>query len=143
MKKLTSKQKKFVFEYLKHLDGEKAAKAAGYKGKDLKLIADTLLTKDIVICELNRQLNCQIKSLRIQKGYVIKKLLQIAEFSLVEEDILDKEGNITGKKKLRDTSAALKAIDGLCKYLFLSKEEDNSRLEAKIITVSNLNDKKI
>ena len=79
--------------------------------------------------------------MRIQKGYVIKKLLQIAEFSLEEEDILDKEGNITGKKKLRDTSAALKALDSLCKYLF--SREDSSQLEAKIITISNLNDKKI
>ena len=78
----------------------------------------------------------------ISKGYVVKKLLQIAEFSLAEEDILDKEGHPTGKKKLRDTSAALKALDSLCKYVFL-KEEENGYLQAKVITISNLNDKKI
>ena len=75
-----------------------AAKKSGYKASDLKSIADKLLSNDNIIKELNRQLYKQINSLRIQKGYVIKKLLQIAEFSLEEEDILDKEGNISKTK---------------------------------------------
>lgn len=142
MEKLTLQQKKFISEYLKNLDGEDAARKAGYKDGNLKRRAEILLSKDSIIRELNRQLNSQLKTLHIQKGYVVKKLLQIAEFSLEEEDILDKEGNPTGKKKLRDTSAALKALDSLCKYVFL-KEEDNRQLQAKIITISNLNDKNI
>lgn len=142
MNKITQQQKKFIQEYLKTLDGELAAKKAGYKGNDLKKVSERLLSSENIIKELNGELYRQINSLRIQKGYVIKKLLQIAEFSLEEEDILDKEGNITGKKKLRDTSAALKALDSLCKYLF-SKEDNSQQLEAKIITISNLNDKKI
>ena len=101
-----------------------------------------MLSRDYIIRELNRQLSNQIKTLHVQRGYVVKKLLQIAEFSLAEEDVLDKEGNPTGKKKLRDTSAALKALDSLCKYLF-QKDDLNPDLEAKIITISNLNDKKI
>lgn len=142
MKKLTIQQKKFVTEYLKNLDGELAAKNAGYKSKNLKSVSEDLLSRDYIIRELNRQLNNQIKTLHVQRGYVVKKLLQIAEFSLAEEDVLDKEGNPTGKKKLRDTSAALKALDSLCKYLF-QKDDVNTDLEAKIITISNLNDKKI
>lgn len=142
MNKITPQQKKFVTEYLKNLDGEIAAKNAGYKEKNLKQTADSLLNKEVIIRELNKQLNNQIKTLRIQKGYVVKKLLEIAEFSLEEEDILDKEGNITGKKKLRDTSCALKALDSLCKYLF-NKDSSDSQFEAKIITISNLDDKKI
>ena len=79
------------------------------------------------------------------KGYVIKKLLEIAEFSLEREDILDKDGNITGKKKLRDASAGLKALESLCKYLgfTVSKDENTDYKEAKIITISNLDDEKI
>lgn len=142
MKKITLQQKKFVSEYLKYLDGEKAAKNAGYKEKNLKNTANLLLSKDSIICELNTQLNNQIQSLRVQRGYVVQKLLQIAEFSLQEEDILDKEGNLTGKKKLRDTAAALKAIDCLCKYIF-QKDDDNVHPEVKVITISNLNEKKI
>ena len=82
--------------------------------------------------------------MRINKGYVIHKLLQIAEFSLEEEDILDKDGGYTGKKKLRDTSAGLKALESLCKYLgFSAKQEEESGISPQIITISNLDDKKI
>ena len=145
MKNLTKQQKKFVTEYIKTLNGELSAKNAGYKSKDLKETAATLLSEDLVIKEIKFQLNNQINSLRVNKGYVIQKLLQIAEFSLEEEDILDKEGCITGKKKLRDTSAGLKALESLCKYLGFnnSNQEDDEYKSAKIITISNLDDSKI
>lgn len=144
MNKLTQQQKNFVTEYIKSLDGELSAKKAGYKAKDLKVVSNRLLSTDGIIQEINTQLQKQIFSLRVNKGYVIRKLLQIAEFSLEEEDILDKEGCPTGKKKLRDTSAGLKALESLCKYLgFNSVKEDDDYRPAKIITISNLDDKKI
>ena len=87
MGQLTLQQKKFVTEYIKCLDGEVSAKKAGYKSKDLKEVANNLLSKDFVINEIKLQLKRQITSLRVNKGYVIQKLLQIAEFSLEEEDI--------------------------------------------------------
>ena len=142
MKQLTPQQKKFVTEYIKCLDGEISARKAGYKSKDLKEISNNLLSKDFVINEIKLQLKKQISSLCVNKGYVIQKLLQIAEFSLEEEDILDKEGFPTGKKKLRDTSAGLKALESLCKYLGFQKEDEDYN-EAKIITISNLDDSKI
>lgn len=144
MKQLTSQQKRFVTEYIKSLDGELSAQKAGYKSKDLKEISNNLLSKDFVINEIKLQLQKQILSLRVNKGYVIQKLLQIAEFSLEEEDILDKEGGYTGKKKLRDTSAGLKALESLCKYLGFNRDKDDDEYkEAKIITISNLDDNKI
>ncbi len=142
MRNLTTQQKKFVEEYIKTLDGELSAKKAGYKTKDLNRISSELLSKDFVIHEIKNQLQNQIFSLRVNKGYVIQKLLQIAEFSLEQEDILDKEGLPTGKKKLRDTSAGLKALESLCKYLDFNKEGEEYK-EAKIITISNLDDEKI
>lgn len=143
MKQLTQQQKKFVTEYIKCLDGELSAKKAGYKSKDLKEISNNLLSKDFVINEIKHQLKQQISSLCVNKGYVIQKLLQIAEFSLEEEDILDKEGSVTGKKKLRDTSAGLKALESLCKYLGFNTPSEEDYKEAKIITISNLDDSKI
>ena len=144
MNRLTQQQKRFVIEYIKSLDGELSAQKAGYKSKDLKTISNTLLSNKLVINEIKEQLKNQISSLRVNKGYVIQKLLQIAEFSLEEEEILDKEGNLTGKKKLRDTSAGLKALESLCKYLgFNSDNEDSEYKQAKIITISNLDDDKI
>ncbi|MBD5402146.1 terminase small subunit [bacterium] len=144
MKQLTTQQKLFVLEYIKTLDGEKALKSAGYKVKNLKAFASELLSKDYIIQEIKNQLKLQINTLNVQKGYVIQKLLQIAEFSLAEEDITDKDGNFTGKKKLRDSSAGLKALESLCKYLgFSSNNSDTEYHEAKIITISNLDDEKI
>ena len=144
MKQLTQQQKRFVSEYIKTLDGETAAKNAGYKSKDLKIISAELLKKDYIINEIKSQLKLQIESLNVQKGYVIQKLLQIAEFSLEQEDILDKDSVPTGKKKLRDSSAGLKALEGLCKYLgFSQSKADEVSSEAKIITIANLDDEKI
>ena len=145
MKNLTQQQKQFVFEYINSPDGEYSANKAGYKAKDLKSVTNRLLSDKIIVNEIKLQIQKQISSLRVHKGYVIQKLLQIAEFSLEEEDILDKDGGYTGKKKLRDTSAGLKALESLCKYLGFSsnnKEEDEYN-QAKIITISNLDDEKI
>ena len=145
MKQLTQQQKRFVSEYIRTLDGEYSAKKSGYKCKDLKSISSELLKKDYIIREIKSQLKLQIEALNVQKGYVIQKLLQIAEFSLEEEDILDKDGNYTGKKKLRDSSAGLKALEALCKYLGFSNPNsaENDYHEAKIITIANLDDEKI
>jgi len=145
MKQLTKKQKLFVSEYIKTLNGEKALISAGYKSNVTEASVRKLLNNDLIVKEINYQLNHQIDRLNVPKGYVIRKLLQIAEFSLQEEDILDKDGNYTGKKKLRDSSSGLKALESLCKYLGFSTSADakDDCREAKIITISNLDDKKI
>lgn len=144
MKQLTQQQKKFVIEYIRTLDGESAAKKSGYKYKDLKAFSSELLEKDYIIHAIKAYLNQHIESLNVPKGYVIQKLLQIAEFSLEQEDILDKEGNPTGKRKLRDASAGLKALESLCKYLgFSTASSEDDYHDAKIITISNLDDEKI
>lgn len=145
MKQLTPQQKLFVSEYIKSLDIEKALKIAGYKSKNTDQIGTRLLSNPLIINELKNQLNHQIEILNVSKGYVIQKLLQIAEFSLEQEDIQDKDGNFTGKKKLRDASAGLKALESLCKYLgfSVSKGENSEYKETKIITISNLDDGKI
>lgn len=143
MKQLNFMQKQFVTEYIKTLDGEKSVKNAGFTVEDAKEFAQELLSRDYIIREIKYQLNRQIDALNVPKGYVIQKLLQIAQFSLEEEDILDKDGNFTGKRKLRDSSAGLKALESLCKYLGFSSSVGEAYREAKIITISNLDDKKI
>ena len=145
MKQLTKSQKIFVSEYIKTLNGEKAMYCAGYTTKNPKKNLTRLLSDKLIINEIKNQLKSQIDTLNVPKGYVVHKLLQIAEFSLEEEDVLDKDGNYTGKKKLRDASAGLKALETLCKYLGfnISKYDNNVYKEAKIITISNLDDKKI
>jgi len=144
MNNITQQQKNFVSEYIKSLDAELSAKNAGYKSKDLKSIAESLLSNNFVIKEIKSQLKSHISSLRVHKGYVIQKLLDIAEFSLEEEEILDKDGGYTGKRKLRDASVGLKALENLCKHLgFNSKSEHEDMPETKIITINNLDENKI
>ncbi len=146
MKQLTTKQKLFVSEYIKSLDPVNAIKSAGYKTSRPEVAAHRLLETPYIINEIKNQLKNQIEILNVSKGYVICQLLRIAEFSLEQEDVLDKDGNYTGKKKLRDASAGLKALENLCKYLGFSvvkEEKNNDYKEAKIITISNLDDEKI
>lgn len=145
MNELTNQQKLFVNEYIKSLDAEKSLKIAGYKSECKEKILSRLLSNPKVIKEIKNELKHQIDVLNVPKGYVIQKLLQIAEFSLEEEEICDKDGNPTGKKKLRDASAGLKALESLCKYLGFSvpKDDNTDYKEAKIITISNLDDEKI
>lgn len=143
MKNLTQQQQMFISEYIKTLDVENSLKRAGFKQKNLKDLANKLLSDEKIINEIKIQLKKHIFSLRVHKGYVVQKLLQIAEFSLEEEDILDKEGNPTGKRKLRDTSAALKALESLCKYLGFNSKEVQEGFSTRIITISNLDDEKI
>lgn len=141
MKNLTQQQKKFVSEYIKTLDAGLSAKKAGYKPKELKTVIENLLSNNFVINEIKYQLKSHITSLRVHKSYVVHKLLEIAEFSLEEEDILDKDGGFTGKRKLRDATVGLRALESLCKHLGFSSNEEMP--EMKIITINNLDDTKI
>lgn len=144
MKNLTKQKKLFVSEYIKTLDAELSAKAAGYEESKIKFVTEKLLTNNLVIKEIKEQIKNQLDSLRVHKGYVVQKFLEIAEFSLEEEEILDKEGGYTGRKKLRDATVGLRALEYLCKYLgFGVKHDDEGMPETKIITINNLDDNKI
>lgn len=144
MKNLTQQQKNFVSEYIKTLDAERSAKKAGYKSSDLKNVTEKLLSNNFVIKEINIQLKKHVSALRIHKSYVIQKLLEIAEFSLEEEEVLDKDGGYTGKRKLRDATVGLRALEALCKYLgFNPKDSPENVAETKIITINNLDEDKI
>jgi phage terminase small subunit len=144
MKNLTKQKEIFVAEYIKSLDAELSAKNAGYEENEIKFVTEVLLYDNLIIQEIKYQLKKQINSLKVHKGYVVQKFLEIAEFSLEEEEILDKEGGYTGRKKLRDAVVGLRALEYLCKYLgFSSKPDDESMPETKIITINNLDDEKI
>lgn len=144
MKNLTQRQKIFISEYIKTLDAELSAQKAGYKSKHLKSITEQLLSNNFVIKEIKLLLKNYVCSLRVPKSYVVHKLLEIAEFSLEEEEVLDKEGGYTGKKKLRDATVGLRALEALCKHLgFSPKDSGETVAETKIITINNLDENKI
>ena len=142
-KKVTIQQKKFIEEYIKTLDGEASCKVAGYKANNLNDLSNKMLSDKKIINAIRHELLLRISALRVEKGYIVQKLLQIIEFSLEEEDILDKEGGLTGKRKLRDTSTGLKALENLCKHLGFCNSQDVVHQDAKIITISNLDENKL
>lgn len=144
MNHLTNRQKKFITEYIKTLDAEVSAKCAGYKNRDLKNVTERLLSNNFVINEIKSRLKKHADSLRVSKSYVVQKLLEIAEFSLEEEEVLDKDGSYTGKRKLRDAAVGLRALEALCKHLgFNTKEGEDNNTEPRIITIKNLDEDKI
>lgn len=142
-KNVTIQQQKFIEEYIKTLDGEASCRYAGYKSSNLKELSNKMLADKKIVNAIKSELLSRIPSLRVEKGYIVQKLLQIIEFSLEEEDILDKEGSFTGKRKLRDTSTGLKALENLCKHLGFGSTQDATYQEAKIITISNLDENKL
>jgi len=139
---LSTQQKKFITYFLKSMNPTQSAINAGYSKASAKKTADNLLSNPVIIAEINSRLKQQASSLRVKKLYVVKKLLDIIEFSLSEEDILDKEGNKTGKTKLRDTTAGLRALESLSKYLSLGASADE-QAEEKSSFIENINFKKI
>lgn len=144
METLTKMQKAFVSEYVKSLDAKASAIKAGYKKTNAKRQAELLLKNDAVIKEISALLAKQAQSLQVSKAYVVQRLLNIIEFSLAHEDILDKEGNKTGKTKLRDTQSSLRALDFLCKHLGLASSDGAATAAEPCVTfIDNLNENKI
>lgn len=133
MKKITSKQRVFVKEYLKSLDIEKAAIIAGYERKKAKLLGEKLLENQQIIEYIEIQLKQKTKSLQIEKGYVVKKLITVIEDSLLEND-----------KKPKDISNGLKALDILCKQIEPQlTTENNPENAVQLSIIENLDKNKI
>ncbi len=137
-------QTAFVAEYIKSLDAKTAAAKAGYAKCSAKRQGEKLLQNNNVLKEISHQLALQAESLQVSKAYIVKRLLSIIEFSLAEEDILDKEGKKTGKSKLRDAQSSLRALDFLCKHLGMASQNDDFAPQEPCVTfIDNLNKDKI
>lgn len=143
-KPLTAKQKQFLSAYIKCLNAKEAALQAGYSDRIALKVGNQLLNKPEIVKEMNRRLKSSANGLNVGKSYVVKKLLEIVEFSLSEEDITDKDGQSTGRRKLRDASGGIKALESLCKHLDMVSELNAEKVLGNTITfIENLNDKKL
>ena len=81
------------------------------------------------------------KNLFVTRSYIVQKLLDIIEFSLQKETILNKDGTESDRIKLKDVSSGLKALISLAKLVDgcekISENYDEN------IEVENLNIEKI
>lgn len=123
MKVLTKKQRDFIREYLKDLNAENAAIRAGYAKNKAGFYARELLKNTKILEQIKKTLENQPKSLQVGRSFLLFRLLETVKFCLAQEDVIDKEGNPTGCKKLRDGSNGLKALDLLFKKIEESSEE--------------------
>lgn len=135
----TKKLQIFINEYLKNLNVNKACELAKIKEENI----NEFLNNPKFVNTLKHEINKRIQVLRVEKAYIVQNLLRLIEFSLHDEEILDKEGAPTGKIKLRDASVGLKAIEMLCKNLGLDVQNTTPEASNKGITISNLDETKL
>lgn len=93
---LEEKQQLFVLEYMKDLNGTKAAIRANYAEDSAHVQASRMLSYAKVqnaIAELKAQRN---ERLNVDAGYVLQRLLEVDQLDVV--DILDKNNNLKDVK---------------------------------------------
>jgi phage terminase small subunit len=92
-KKLTKKQQVFVAEYLKDLDGKRAAISAGYSAKTAESQASQLLKNPKVSEFLEKKLGKRLQKLEISADYVLENIKDTIERCQQVRPVLDRSGN--------------------------------------------------
>jgi phage terminase small subunit len=134
-KRLTPRQERFVREYIRDLNGSRAAIAAGYSKNGAKVTASRLLTNVNVSSEIAKLTQKACEKLEISADYVLRNIRDTIERCSQAEPVLDREGKPTGEYKF-DSCAVLKGCELLGKHLklftdkveFVEAEVDLSRL---------------
>ena len=141
MADLTSSQKAFLEYYIYTLNPYEAALLAGYPRDKAIKYGNSLLNSKRVMAKLKEKVQGHAKNLYVTRSYVVQKLLEIVEYSLQKEPILNKDGTESDKLKLKDVSSGLKALVSLAKLVDgcekISENYDDN------IEVENLNLEKI
>lgn len=78
MEKLTPKQQLFVREYLKDLNGTRAAERAGYSAKTAQEQSSRLLSNVMVQAEIQKHMDRRAEKLEITSERILRELLTIA-----------------------------------------------------------------
>lgn len=125
-KKLTPKQRKFVKEYQKDLNGTQAAIRAGYSEKSAQEIASENLSKPIIKEAVTKELDKTLEKLGIDAEYILNTIKRTIERCEIEEKY--------------EPNAILKGAELLGKYknlkIFTDKVEHSGDQENPIKVVS-------
>jgi phage terminase small subunit len=76
-KDLTAKQKIFVLEYLKDLNGTQAAIRAGYSAKTANVISSEMLTKPYIKAAIEDGMTKRAQKLEISADYVLEGIKRV------------------------------------------------------------------
>lgn len=94
-----------------------AAILAGYPRDEAIRYGNTLLGCKRVVAEIRDKVDKYAQNLYITKSYIIQKLVDIIEFSVQKEPVMNKDGTFGDNYKLKDASNALKALISLAKLV--------------------------
>ena len=92
MKKLTHKQALFVQEYLKDLNGTKAALRAGYSRSAARQIATENLSKPDITEAINEAFNERLHRVKMNADGVLERLVEIDNLDI--KDLFDETGRM-------------------------------------------------
>lgn len=141
---LTSQQKRFIEEYIKTLNPEQSVIKAGYSRERVHRQSEELLNNPKIIAEINHQAEQRTQRLNADKAFIVKKLLDIVNISTEAEEIFDKTGSPTGKKRLTDSGSALRALDALTKLCLQNETSINNCSDSnKVFCIENLDIQRI
>jgi phage terminase small subunit len=112
MDKLTQKQKKFIDYYIATGNGVEACKKAGYKGKNLNVIASQNLTK------LNNEIQARLKVVED------KRILSIKDLQAMLSDVASNEENRMNDR-LKAMELLYKGLGGFIEKVEVKKVKTN------------------
>lgn len=114
---LSRKQQTFIYEYLKDLNGPRAARVSGYKA-DPRAAAKVLLDKQkspVVNAAIESALQERARRSGIQADQVLSEIAKIAFFN--PQDMLDHDGELLQLADMPEgVASALKELKITCRY---------------------------
>jgi len=93
---LTTKQELFVMEYVVDLNGKQAAIRAGYSAKTAEVQASRLLSHVKVQAAIRKAQESLVERVELSQEWVVDRLREIVERSMVSVPVLDNKGKETG-----------------------------------------------
>lgn len=123
MSDMNPKQKLFADQYVITKNATKSAILAGYSQKSAEWLGYQLLQKPPVSEYIKDRLQTVADKLGVTAGYVIGSFKKVADRSMQEEQVVDKEGKPTGEY-IFNAAGANKALECLGKHLQLWDKDD-------------------
>jgi len=82
--RITTKQKRFVEEYLKDLNATQAAIRAGYSARSAKQYADTMLSKPHIAAAVAAAQAARSKRTEVDVDYVVARMVEIDQMDVLD-----------------------------------------------------------
>ena len=140
---LTEKQELFCLEYCKDFNATRSYKDAGYSAKTDNIAGvegNKLLKNPKIARKINELQTERAKNIKIDAGWVLQKFIHIADKCSQSIDVVDREGNPTGRTKMIDAAGANRATELIAKHLgmFVERIEQHGEIEYKVVPNSLL-----